>query len=235
MPRVLFPGMSHWNGDMFIGVNVDPGTKGRQQAIKFNATHIRGGHTLRGGVDFRQHFRTQLQNGGFTSGSFNFANNFVRKDEDGFVPAAGLALGWASFMLGIPTAASVDTNDNFALMSPYYAWYGQDSWRVTRNLTITLGLRMEYEQGPTERYNRALTSFDPNLELPISAAAQAAYARNPLPELPASHPPRRQPLCRPKRSPTQPVAQRVDVVAPPLRRVAAQRKNGHPRWLRHLL
>ena len=186
MPRVLFPGMSHWNGDMFIGVNVDPGTKGRQQAIKFNATHIRGGHTLRGGVDFRQHFRTQLQNGGFTSGSFNFANNFVRKDEDGFVPAAGLALGWASFMLGIPTAASVDTNDNFALMSPYYAWYGQDSWRVTRNLTITLGLRMEYEQGPTERYNRALTSFDPNLELPISAAAQAAYARNPLPELPAS-------------------------------------------------
>ncbi|MCX6606711.1 MAG: TonB-dependent receptor, partial [Acidobacteria bacterium] len=186
LPRVLFPGMTHWNGDMFMGVTLDPGTKGRQQAIKFNATHIRGGHTLRGGVDFRQHFRTQLQNGGFTSGTFNFANNFVRKDEDGFVPAAGLALGWASFMLGIPTAASVDTNDNFALMSPYYAWYGQDSWRVTRNLTITLGLRMEYEQGPTERYNRALTSFDPNLELPISAAAQAAYARNPLPELPAS-------------------------------------------------
>ncbi|MBL8223322.1 MAG: hypothetical protein JNL62_29080, partial [Bryobacterales bacterium] len=32
----------------------------------------------------------------------------------------------------------------------------------------------------------AIGYFDPNLELPISAAAQAAYARNPLPELPAS-------------------------------------------------
>jgi len=186
MPRILFPGMTHWNGDMFMGVTVDPGTKGRQQAFKFNATHIRGGHTFRGGVDFRQHFRTQLQNGGFTSGTFSFANNYVRKDEDGFTPAAGLGLGWASFMLGIPTAVAVDTNDNFALMSPYYAWYGQDTWRVTRNLTVTLGLRMEYEKGPTERYNRALTYFDSNLELPITAAAQAAYARNPLPELPAS-------------------------------------------------
>jgi hypothetical protein len=186
MPRVLFPGMSHWNGDMFLGVTVDPGTKGRQQAAKFNWTHIRGPHSIRAGVDVRQHFRTQLQNGGFTSGSFSFANNFVRKDEDGFVPAAGLGLGWASFQLGIPTAVFVDTNDNFALMSPYYAWYGQDTWRINRKLTVTLGLRMEYEQGPTERYNRAQTYFDPNLELPIAAAARAAYARNPLPELPVS-------------------------------------------------
>ncbi len=186
MPRILFPGMTFWNGDMVMGTAVDPGTKGRQQALKFNATHIRGVHSFRAGVDMRQHFRTQLQNGGFTSGTFSFANNYVRKDEDGFVPAAGLGLGWASFMLGIPTAVSVDTNDNFALTSPYYAWFAQDTWRVTRKLTVTLGLRMEYEQGPTERYNRALTYFDPKLELPITAAAQAAYARNPLPELPAS-------------------------------------------------
>jgi hypothetical protein len=89
-------------------------------------------------------------------------------------------------MLGIPTGMSVDTNDTFALMNPYYAWYGQDTWRVNRKLTLTFGLRMEYEQGPTERYDRALTYFDANAELPISAGAQAAYARNPLPELPAS-------------------------------------------------
>ena len=43
---------------------------------------------------------------------------------------------------------------------------------------------MEYERGATERYNRALSYFDPNLELPITAAAEAAYARNPVPELP---------------------------------------------------
>ena len=84
-------------------------------------------------------------------------------------------------MLGMPSEMVVDTNDTYALMSPYYAWFAQDTWRVNRNLTLTLGLRMEYERGATERYNRAIAYFDPNLELPISAAAQAAYARNPIP------------------------------------------------------
>ncbi|MBK7930081.1 MAG: TonB-dependent receptor [Bryobacterales bacterium] len=81
---------------------------------------------------------------------------------------------------------SIDTNDSYALMNPYYAGYVQDTWRATRKLTLTFGLRIEYEKGPTERFNRAIGYFDPNLELPIAAAAQAAYARNPLPELPAS-------------------------------------------------
>ena len=78
---------------------------------------------------------------------------------------------------------STDNNASYALMNPYYAWYGQDTWRVTRNLTVTLGLRVEYEQAPTERYNRALTYFDPTAQLPIAAGAQAAYAANPVPEL----------------------------------------------------
>ena len=186
LPRVIWPGMTYWNGDMIVSVPLDPGHKGRQQSAKFNFTQIRGAHSLRAGVDFRQHYRNTVVNGGYTSGNFTFANNFVRKDEDGFVPAGTLGLTWATFALGIPTGMSVDTNDSYALMNPYYAWYAQDTWRATRKLTLTFGLRVEYERGPTERYNRALGYFDPNLDLPISAAAQAAYARNPLPELPAS-------------------------------------------------
>jgi len=186
LPRVVWPGMTAWSGDMVLGVQVDPGPTGRQQALKYNITHIRGSHSIRAGVDMRQHYRTLIQNGGLTSGNFTFANNFVRRDEDGFNPAGTLGLTWATFALGIPTGMGVDTNDTFAMMSPYYAWYGQDTWRLSRNLTVTLGLRMEYEQGPTERYNRAIAYYDPNLTLPITAAAQAAYARSPLPEVPAS-------------------------------------------------
>jgi hypothetical protein len=178
--------MTAWSGDMVLGVTVDPGPQVRQQALKFSASHVHNSHSLKAGVDFRQHYRTQYQLGGFTSGNFSFANNYVRKDEDGNTPNAGLGLSWATFMLGIPTAMSTDSNDSFALMNPYYAWYAQDTWRLSRNLTLALGLRLEYEQGPSERYNRAQTFFDPNVVLPISEAAQAAYARNPLPELPAS-------------------------------------------------
>ena len=186
MPRVNWPGMTYWGGDMIMSTNVDPGPIGRQQGLKYNISHIRGSHSLRGGIDFRQHYRTNIQNGGFTSGQFTFANTYVRKDEDGFNAAGTLGLTWAAFALGMPSGMSVDTNDTFALMNPYYGWYAQDTWRVTRTLTLTLGLRMEYELGPTERYNRAITTFDPKLALPITAAAQAAYARNPLPEVPAS-------------------------------------------------
>jgi hypothetical protein len=186
LPRVVWEGMTAWSGDMVLSTPVDAGAKGRQQALKFNVSHIRGAHSLRGGVDFRQHFGTLLQRGGLTSGNFAFSNTYVRKDEDGFTPAGTMGLTWASFMLGMPRAMTIDTNDTYATMSPYYAWHGQDTWRVTRSLTLTLGLRVEYERGATERFNRAISYFDPNLELPISAAAQAAYARNPLPEVPAS-------------------------------------------------
>ena len=186
MPRLIWPGMTAWSGDMVLSTTVDPGPQGRQQALKANLTQIRGAHSVRFGGDFRQHYRTQIQNGGFTSGNFTFANTYVRRDEDGNNPTGTLGLTWASFLLGMPSGMSVDTNDTFALVSPYYGWYGQDTWRVKRNFTITLGLRMEFEQGPTERYNRAISYFDPSLTLPISAAAQAAYARNPLPELPAN-------------------------------------------------
>ncbi len=186
LPRIIWPGMTYWGGDMILGTTVDPGPKGRQQGLKFNLTQIRGSHSIRAGIDFRQHYRTQIQNGGFTSGSFAFSNTFVRKDEDGFTPAASVGLDWAAFILGMPNEMFVDTNDTYALFSPYYAWHGQDTWRVSRNLTVTFGLRMEYERGATERYNRALSYFDPSIELPISAAAQAAYARNPIAELPAS-------------------------------------------------
>ncbi|MBI2687955.1 MAG: carboxypeptidase regulatory-like domain-containing protein [Acidobacteria bacterium] len=188
MPRVNWIGMPYWGdaNQSIMSTNVDPGPIGRQQALKYNVTHIRGSHSLRAGIDFRQHYRTNIQNGGFTSGQFSFANTYVRKDEDGFNAAGTLGLSWATFALGIPTGMSVDTNDTFALMNPYYGWYGQDTWRVTRNLSLTYGLRMEYELGPAERYNRAIASFDPALTLPITAAAQAAYAANPLPEVPAS-------------------------------------------------
>lgn len=185
LPYVVWPGMTAWLGDMPMSTSVHPGPKGWQRIGRANLMHVRNVHTLRAGVEVRHHYRNQVRTGGFTSGNFAFANSFVRRDGDGFVPAGSLGLVWATFFLGIPTGMSVDTNDTFALVSPYSAWYLQDTWRITRNLTLTLGLRLEYEMGAKERYDRAISYFDPNLTLPITAAAQQAYGRNPLPELPA--------------------------------------------------
>ena len=70
--------------------------------------------------------------------------------------------------------------------NPYVGWYGQDNWRLSTKLTVNFGMRMEYEFGLKERYNRFIAGFDPTATLPITALAQAAYAKTPVPELAAS-------------------------------------------------
>ena len=100
--------------------------------------------------------------------------------------AGNLGHSWAAFLMGLPASASVDTNATYALSNPYFGWYVQDSWRATPKLTLNIGFRMEYEMGRKERYDRVIGSFDAAASLPITAAAQAAYAKAPVPELSAS-------------------------------------------------
>ncbi len=149
-------------------------------------TRVIGEHTLRFGADIRQAFRTSRDPGN-SAGSFSFTNAYTRKNDDTSVaPAGDLGLSWAAFALGIPTTASIAVNDTLAAANHYYAAYVAETWRATRALTVNVGLRFEFEDGMTERYDRMLVGWDPNLKLPISDAATAAYAAKPLTELPAS-------------------------------------------------
>ena len=47
--------------------------------------------------------------------------------------------------------------------------YVQDDWRISKNLTINLGGRWDYESPYTERYNRSNAGFDPSSASPIKA------------------------------------------------------------------
>ena len=184
-PVFNLPGYFFYNSANF-GRSLSTYPKTRSQGVKSNLSHIAGRHSLRAGIDFRDQVRNDIGFNGNSSGAFTFGNNFVRKDDDGNSPNASIGLSWASFILGVPTSASIDNNTSVSQVNQYYGWYGQDTWRVKNNLTVTLGLRMEFETGPTERYDRAITYFDPAAQLPITAAAQAAYAANPVSQLPVS-------------------------------------------------
>ena len=81
-------------------------------------------------------------------------------------------------------ASTIADNQGFDVRNNYFGTYAQDTWRVTRKLTLDLGLRWEYE-GPTqERYDRSVRGFDFNAPQTIEAAARAAYAAKPDPSLP---------------------------------------------------
>lgn len=160
-------------------------TRYRMYTAKSDISMVRNAHSLTAGFDVRQHFRTSYSPGNST-GSFTFSNTYVKKNDDNFTPAGDFGLAWAAFVLGMPNGLSVSTNDSYATHNPYYGWYAQDTWRLTPKVSLTLGLRVEYEGGITERFDRELGGFDPNAKLPITDAAQAAYAAKPLAERPAS-------------------------------------------------
>lgn len=183
--RHIMPQMS-FSGYRTISRNYPDQTNFRTLTGKADLSHIRGSHTARAGFDMRGQFRTG-GGGGNTSGNFSFDNRWTRRNDDNFTPAGNLAHSWAAFLMGLPASMTIGDNDSYAMLNPYYAWYVQDSWRLNQRLTLNAGLRLEYERGPTERFNRMIGYFDPAAKLPITDAAQAAYARNPVPELNASN------------------------------------------------
>ena len=147
----------------------------------------RGKHSLRFGLDIRSQIRSN--HAGNNNGTYTFGNAYFRRFNDtggvGY-SASDIGLAWASFMMGMPTGITISANDSFIVSNPYYAWFGQDTWRVTPRLTLTLSLRMEYETGARERFNRFIIDYDPRVRLPISDVVEAAYAAKAQPEVPAS-------------------------------------------------
>ncbi|MBY0506939.1 MAG: TonB-dependent receptor [Bryobacteraceae bacterium] len=82
--------------------------------------------------------------------------------------SANAGFGFASFLLGTGTSGNFYQNwKNVAAQSFYQAFYIQDDWRVTRKLTLNLGLRYDFDTPRTERYNR-LSWFDPSLKSPLA-------------------------------------------------------------------
>jgi outer membrane receptor protein involved in Fe transport len=83
----------------------------------------------------------------------------------------------------MPNSGSVDINAAPALQNTYHALFLQDDWKTTDRLTLNLGLRVEHENGTTDRFNRGNAGLDFTTASPVEAAVQANYARTPIPEL----------------------------------------------------
>jgi hypothetical protein len=94
---------------------------------------IRGSHTINIGYQYHHLTTFGRHSSGFARGSFTFNGQYTN---DGF----------ADYLLGLVQTTSRNyplqtfgTND-----APYSAPYIQDYWKITRNITVNLGLRYDY-------------------------------------------------------------------------------------------
>ena len=97
------------------------------------------------------------------SGTFAFDNRFTANNP--FTPAGGY--GYASYLLGTGASGSITTSQPISGQQIYRALYFQDDWRVSRKLTLNLGVRWDLAGPWSERYDR-LSVFLPNADSPLA-------------------------------------------------------------------
>jgi len=144
----------------------------------------KGNHTIKAGGDFRQ-YRLNTLTSGNSTGTFTFNNSWDRASSSAS-STVSTGQDFAAFMFGLPSSGSYDINTTASWYSYYAAGFVQDDWRVKSNLTVNFGLRYEHDFPYNEKYGRTVDGFNTTTPNPLAAAAEAAYAKSPIAQLPAS-------------------------------------------------
>jgi hypothetical protein len=163
LPNGAWFGRYQFSGYTTLGrINSESGTN--TVAAHPTLTYIRGSHSIKSGLDMRW----------MQAGSKNAGNPFLLAADPGFTQKAynradalsGNSI--ATWLLGTPSSGQADYNPFLIYLYKYYAPYVQDDWKVTSRLTLNLGLRLDFNIAPNERYNRMTRGFDANAVNPVN-------------------------------------------------------------------
>lgn len=179
--------MPQTNISGYYGLGGKPGSINAFTGIQYFSmlTKVWHKHTFEIGPDIRINKAGGISPG-YASGRYYFTSDWMNAYTG--APAPKYGAGLAELLLGLPDTGNneFDVNEPTISTNYYYAGYIQDNWHVRHDLSINLGLRVEHETPLVESKNRMNVGFDPTAINQVTQPAEAAYAANPLPQLPAS-------------------------------------------------
>ncbi len=152
-PQVSFGGAFSTMGDPALFTFRD----NRDFELYDNASWHLGTHAIKFGAYF-MHYDLRPVNPNGARGVFSFTPRWTSS-------APGLANGnaFADFLLGYPTTAQVGLGrGNMNANTNWAHFYLQDTWQITRNLKLDMGLRYEYNQNMADADNR-MAAIDPSV------------------------------------------------------------------------
>ena len=152
-----------------------------------------GKHSIRTGFEFRVYQEADNFFSNAQTGQFTFDSTYTRGPLDNSAVSPGsIGQSVASLLLGLPGSGSIARAADYIEQSGSWGFFVQDDYKLSRKLTLNIGLRYEFETALKERFNRSTLDFDPNYKQEISADALANYAKiyptisGGFPELPVS-------------------------------------------------
>lgn len=152
-------------GQATLGGNDHRRSGFNQYGLIGSYSKIAGKHNMKMGYEGR-HLRINVWEAR-AAGTFNFNAGFTQGPNPNSASATA-GYGLASFLLGAGSGGNFFQNwKNVAAESYYHAFYFQDDFRVTRKLTLNLGLRYDFDTPRTERFDR-MSWFDPAAASPLT-------------------------------------------------------------------
>lgn len=168
VPPTTFPAIS--NG--LTGFTT--GTVGLRGALTWQFTDtvtiIRGNHSIKTGFEYRLLYGNNLQTSS-PSGSYTFAAALTGNPQ----AQSGTGNTYADFMLGAVSSANVTTHLGESEKGYGLTGFVQDDWRVARRLSLSFGLRYDFQLPPYER-NGGTTNFNPNASDPLGLRGRLEFA-----------------------------------------------------------
>jgi hypothetical protein len=162
LPGVYYPSFGFsGNGSASAGIGSWWLVREYQTNIQANVTHTRGMHNLKFGLQWRNSWEKNGQPGpgGFSFNSIDTGSTFLGYN------ASQSGSQFASALLGVVNSGNARILPMWHLNLDQYALYLQDDIKLSRNVTLNLGLRWEYETAPSE-VTRMFSRFL-DLDMPI--------------------------------------------------------------------